>query len=354
MPMNPLVTILMPCRNEERFIEQTFQTILAQDFPADQTEVLVMDGVSSDRTPEILARLQREHSNIRVIENPRRLQSHAMNIGIREARGEYIVRMDAHTLYGPDYVRQCVELLNRGDAAEVGGVQRAVGTGYLTNAIAEAMCFPFGVGDARFRYTECEIYGETVYLGAWKRQTLLDLGGFLNEVNEEGEFNYRLRKAGHRILVSPRIRLKYLVRQSLLGLAHQYAYYGQARIQTLVRYPDSVLFRQLVPPLLVISLVLSAAAYPISIVLGLAVPASYLAANATASLVLASRKGLKYLALFPIIFAVMHLSWGLGFFVGMTRFGVPRVSLRALWRSLVSRRQVPAGGVGSQARENNT
>ena len=332
--MNPTVTIIVPVRNEEQFIERTFRTILAQDFPADRTEILVIDGMSTDRTGEILARLQIDHPNIQVITNPRRLQSHGMNLGIHLARGEYVVRMDAHAMYAPDYVRRCVELLQRGDAGEVGGVQKAIGTTYFTQAVALAMTHPYGVGDARFRYTKCEIYADTVYLGAWRRSTLLELGGFSNEVNEEGDLNYRLRKAGYRILVSPRIELQYIVRRTLLELVRQYAWYGRARTQTLVRYPDSVRWRQLAAPLLVLALVFSVAIFPVSPPLGLMLPSLYIASDLGVSAALSWRKGIRYFPAVSVIFAAMHISYGLGFFGGMFRFGVPRFSLRSVWRSL--------------------
>ena len=347
--MNPTVTILMPARNEEKFIGRSLESTLAQDFPADRTEILVIDGMSTDRTPEIVAELARRHPNLRILQNPRRLQAFGMNQGIREARGEFVIRMDAHTLYAPDYVRQCVELLRRGDAGEVGGVQHAVGTNYITNAIAFAMGFPFGVGDARFRYTDREIYAETVYLGAWRKSTLLELGGYANEVNEEGDLNYRLQKAGYRILVSPRIRLQYIVRQSLVDLMRQYAWYGRARVQTLVRHPDSALWRQLLPPLLLVSLVLSGAIFPFSPALASVIPLTYVGASLLASVTLAWQKGMKYLPVFPVIFSIMHLCWGLGFFAGMFRFGVPRFSARSIWHSVATWRKASPASEGDHS-----
>ena len=136
--MKPTVSILMPARNEQQFIAKTLETVFAQDYPPDEMEILVIDGMSTDRTPEIVNELTRSHKNLRLLSNPRRLHSFGMNLGIHEARGEFVVRMDAHTFYAPDYVRQCVELLRRGAAAEVGGRQRAIGLNYFTNAMALA------------------------------------------------------------------------------------------------------------------------------------------------------------------------------------------------------------------------
>ncbi len=330
----PSVTIILPVRNEQDFIEKTLETVFAQDYPADRIEILVVDGMSDDATADIVERLTADRPNLRLLKNPRRLQSFGMNLGIGEAKGEFIIRMDGHALYGPDYVRVCVELLQRGDAIEVGGVQQAIGTDYFSRAVAIAMTHPFGVGDARFRYTDREIYADTVFLGAWKRQALLDFGGFTNEVNEEGDLNFRLREAGHRILVSPRIRLKYIVRKSLFGLMRQYAWYGRARVHTLVKYPDSILYRHLVAPLFVVSLLLSAMVYPLSWELGVVVPSVYGVSNFLISAWAGFRKGVRFIPALWIVFLTMHVSWGIGFFGGILKFGVPKISLGALWKSL--------------------
>ncbi|MCS7312232.1 MAG: glycosyltransferase family 2 protein, partial [Acidobacteria bacterium] len=201
----PSVTVIIPAWNEAAFIGSCLDSIVANDYPKDRLEVFVVDGGSRDSTRAIVEDYAQRHPFIRVLDNPRRIPAAALNVGLRHARGEVIVRMDAHTVYAPDYIRKCVELLNTTGAANVGGVQRAVGQGYVAEAIAVALTSPFGVGDARFRYTDRPTWTDTVYLGAWRRATLETLGGF-NEawaVNEDYELNYRLRQAGGKVLVAP-------------------------------------------------------------------------------------------------------------------------------------------------------
>lgn len=328
MKVWPYVTVIIPMHNEEHYIAQCLESALANDYPRDRLEILVADGMSTDRSREIVQNYAEKYPIIRLIENQKINQAAALNLGIQEAQGEIIVRMDAHTLYAPDYIRRCVELLRTTEAANVGGPQRAMGTNYISNAIAIALIIPFGIGDARFRYAEKEMWVDTVYLGAWRKSTLEALGGFNEEwtVNEDYELNYRLRKAGGKILLSPKIRCWYFVRPSLRALARQYFRYGLWKVKTLVAYPDSLRWRQLAPPALVVSLFVSLLMLSLGWSLGAVIPALYLLANLVASIWTAFRKGWKHLPLLPIAFATIHLSWGIGFIAGLFKWGVPRIT----------------------------
>jgi len=164
----PFVTVVVPMRNEERYISICLDSIVANDYPKDRLEVLVVDGMSTDRSRKIVEDYIQRYPFIRLLENPKRIVPAALNIGIREARGEIIIRMDAHTVYAPDYISCCVELLMTTDAANVGGPMRKVGTTYVSRAIAIATSVPFGVGDSYFHYAESDRYVDTVYLGAWR------------------------------------------------------------------------------------------------------------------------------------------------------------------------------------------
>lgn len=331
----PFVTVVIPMFNEERYIAACLDSVLANDYPHERLEILVVDGGSTDRSREIVLDYCSRYRFIRLLDNPRRIVPVALNIGIREAKGDIIVRMDAHTLYAPDYIRQCVELLRMSGAVNVGGVARAVGTNYLSRAIAAAMSSAFGVGDAYFRYAEREMWVDTVYPGAWWKHTLLAAGGYREdmEVNEDYELNVRLRKAGGRLLLSPKIRCWYYVRCSLRALAKQYFRYGFWKVRTLVLHPDSLRWRQLAPPALVIGLLFSGLAGVFHWPLWFALPMIYSAANVLASIHTGIRKGWTYAPILPLVFATIHFSWGLGFLLGLFRWGIPAVSLRILVRS---------------------
>ena len=328
----PAVSVVIPARNEEDHIARCLDSILANDYPADKLEILVIDGRSRDDSRDIVQTYTLHHDNIQLLDNPEHIAAAAMNLGIQHAHGEIIIRADAHTIYASDYVRNCIELLETTAAKNVGGVQRAVGTDYVSETIAVATTTPFGIGGAPFRHAEQEMWVDTVYLGAWHKSTLEDLGGFDESwvVNEDYELNVRLRQAGGKILLSPRIKSWYNVRPSLKTLARQWFRYGFWKVRTLVAHPGSLRRRQLAPPSLVAALLVSLILFAISPSLVLLVPALYAVVNVSAAVVTAARKGWKYLPLLPIAFATIHLSWGSGFLLGLFRWGIPRVGAQAL------------------------
>ena len=322
----PKVSVVIPMRNEEKFIKKCLESILQNDYPKDKLEIIIVDGMSSDRSKELAMEYESKYGFIKVLDNPKRIQASALNIGIKESKGEIIIRMDAHTIYDKDYIKNCVDLLMKTDAKNVGGVQYAVGTNYITKAIALAMNSPFGAGDAKFRYAQSEMLVDTVYLGAWWKKTLVELGGFSEWAvkNQDYELNYRIRKAGGKILLSPKIKCKYYVRSSLWKFIKQYFTYGIWKVRVLKEHPGSLRYRQLVPPLFVLALLMSIAILPLSVKAGMVVPVIYTAVNILVSLKIALKNGIKYLPVLPIVFATMHISWGLGFLYGLVKFGLPK------------------------------
>jgi len=334
------VSVLLPVRNEEKYVAACLDSILANDFGQDRIEILVLDGLSSDRTRAIVQSYSERYPNMRLIDNPGRIVSTGLNIGLRAGCGEIIVRMDGHVTYASDYIRQCVELLETTDAINVGGIQKADGDTYITKAIAMATSCPFGVGDAHWHYATESRWVDTVYLGAWRKQSLVEVGGFNEEcvVNEDYELNYRLRKAGGRILLSPRIRCTYFVRNSVPALGRQYFRYGMWRVNTWLFHPGSLRWRQLVPPSFVMALILSGVALYFGFgLMAWFVSAAYASANISVSSVLAARQGWRYLPAMAMVFLVLHLAWGLGFLVGLGRFGVRFLSVSKLWASFRER-----------------
>jgi len=312
------VSIIVPVHNEEKHLANCLQAILEQDYPSDRCEVLVVDGLSIDRTPEIAAQFSARFSNIRLLKNPQGIVSAAMNIGIKNAKGEVIVRVDGHSHIQRDYIAQCVLHLRATGAQNVGGPLRASGEGYIGQAIAYAVTFPFGIGNSPSRYARDERYVDTVYLGAFPRH-LFDQVGLYDERlvrNQDYELNYRIRAAGGKILCTPAIRSRYYVRENLPELAKQYFQYGFWKWKVIRKQPRSLMARHLAPPLFVLALL--ASGLLASFVYGfghlfLLILLSYLAASFLASPYLASRKGWPYLFILPLVFASIHLSWGLGF-----------------------------------------
>jgi succinoglycan biosynthesis protein ExoA len=320
----PLVTLVMPVLNEAALIEQSLETVLNQDYPSEQLEILIIDGGSTDGTPALVQALGQRHPEVRLLTNPARITPAALNVGILAARGDIIVRVDGHALLEPDYVSQCVRYLVEGKADNVGGLMRPLGITYVGQGVALATTSPFGVGDSKFHYSAQEQYVDTVYLGAYWRKTFDQIGLFDERlrINQDYELNYRLRQAGGKILLSPAIRSTYTPRSSLADLWRQYFRYGQGKVQTLQKHPASLRWRQAVPPLFVgafLGALLGTTFWPrLRPVFGL-IAGCYLLANIVASTIVALRGGWCYWPVLPPIFATIHFAWGLGFWVGLGR-----------------------------------
>lgn len=316
----PVATVVIPMRNESSRIRACLDSVLANRNPAGgDFEVLVLDGDSTDDSPAIVREMAAADPRLRLIPNPARLQADAFNIGIAEARGRYLIRMDAHTLYADDYVAECVRLLEETGAANVGGVQRATGETLLTRAIAAAVSSRFAAGDAAYRNATEPAWTDTVYLGSWRTETLRQLGGMRPAwaVNEDYEMNIRLRKQGGRIYLSPTIRSTYFVRGSLSKLARQYFRYGFWKVRTLLEHPGYLRWRQLVAPAFVLSILATPfTIHLLGMPLGIGHVLLYLAASIAASIAIARKEGWALLPLLPLIFPVVHLSWGSGFLAG--------------------------------------
>jgi succinoglycan biosynthesis protein ExoA len=322
MSSQPTVSVVVPARNEEKWIRACLTSILANDYPATRLEILVVDGNSEDRTREIVRGYAQQYPFIRLLENPRRIIPAALNIGIREARGEIIVRMDAHTTYATDYIRKAVQALEVSGAAMVGAIQRSIGDTPVTRAIAAATTSPFGVGNSFYHYgNESRWVEDSVYLGVWHKKTLTQLSEFNEKwlINEDSELNQRLRQAGGKILLCADLHCSYHVRSTLRALARQYFRYGMWRAKTSIMHPASLGLRQLVPPAFVLSLLLSLAIVRISLPLALLVPVAYTLTNFIISAAIVARRRLDCF-LVPVAFCTIHLSWGAGFVLGLARF----------------------------------
>ncbi len=329
----PLVTVIMPIRNEAAYIRRSLGSVLAQDYPQDRLEILVVDGMSDDGTRGIVRNMIDEawttrgacHSQVRLLDNPQQIVSTALNIGLKNTNGDIIVRVDGHTEIAPDYVRRCVEALQQSGADNVGGRMRPVGVDAFGKAVAVATSTPFGVGGGRFHYSDREEWVDTVYLGAWRWEVFQRIGMFDTELvrNQDDEFNYRLRKHGGKILLSPAIRSFYVNRNSPTKLWRQYFQYGYWKVRVLQKHPRQMQPRQFVPPLFVLALVGGGLLAPVSRPvrrLWAALLTLYTGLNLVASGITAARRGWRHLPLLPLIFGILHVGYGAGFCLGLVAF----------------------------------
>jgi glycosyltransferase involved in cell wall biosynthesis len=328
---------LTPTLNEEAHILETVKGLQSQKLDSD-VEFLFMDGRSQDGTRSLLEDLAAEDPRIRVLDNPRRGIPYALNIGLENARGEYVARMDAHTVYPPDYLARGVERLRRGDVDWVSGPQLPRGGGKWSRRIALALGTRLGIGGAAFRNARIELDVDAGYTGVWRRETLLRHGGWDEAwpINEDGELAARIREAGGRIVCVPEMAALYTPRDSLPALARQYWRYGNYRAKTCRVHPESMRRSHLLPPALAIALPLSLLRSRVGRLARAGMTAYAAALIATAISRLGA--GLRDALSLPSILATMHLSWGFGFLTGAGRFGPP---LRAIL--MLARRSSRAG-----------
>ena len=320
------VSVVMPVRNEAATIEAAIESIAAQEVDA-TLEIVVADGMSKDGTREELTALQRRIPGLVVVDNPEGRTPSGLNRAIAASSGDVIVRCDAHAELPPGYIARAVELLDTTGAGNVGGVQRAVGVTPMQRAVAAGMTTPLGVGDARFHRGGPAGPVDTVYLGVFRRSALAEVGGFDESLvrNQDYELNHRLRTAGHDVFFDPSLEVVYRPRASLRALASQYFQYGRWKRVMVRRNPSSVRWRQLVPPLFVLTLVASAAMLAVGSRLGFLVPALYVGAVVSVTLVEALRRvDFAVLGLVAVL-PVMHVSWGVGFLLGRRDADPPRV-----------------------------
>jgi glycosyltransferase involved in cell wall biosynthesis len=254
--MPPKVSIIIPCYNEQVTIRLLLEALREQTFPRAEIEVLISDGFSTDNTRNEIAAFQKDFPDlaVRVVDNTLRSIPSAVNRAIESARGEILVRLDAHSKPYPDYVAKCVQAHaeNRGDNARRLGDSTRRNT-WIAKSIAVAAAHKLGVGDALYRHAKQAAEVDTVPFGSFKRELIERVGAFDESLltNEDYEFNARVRKAGGRIWLDPSIRSIYFARSTLLELARQYWRYGYWKWRMLRRYPDTLRWRQALPPLFV-------------------------------------------------------------------------------------------------------
>jgi succinoglycan biosynthesis protein ExoA len=315
------VSVVIPVFNEERHIRSCLLSVLEQDYPADRFEVIVADGGSTDHTREIVEALATRYPQLRVIDNSGRLQAAGLNRAILASVGDVIARQDGHAEWAKDHLRRSVELLLTSGADNVGGRQHAVGDGESGRAIALAMSSPFGVGGARFRYSDRPEEMPTVFLGTFRR-TAFERVGLFDEAfppHEDYELNHRIRSTGGRIMYSPDIRTLYHVRDGLKALAVQYFRYGRGKVRVARASPGVLRPYHLAAPMLVAALPTIAALAVAGRVRRIAISSAGLYVGAC--LIAGQRAGadetLGVRLRISAAFAVMHFAWGAGFWAGV-------------------------------------
>lgn len=315
----PFISVILPVRNEERFITACVASIFAQDYPQEQMEVIFVDGCSEDRTVELLHEMQKAHPQIVVLHNPNRTVPYAMNIGIEKSRGEVIVRLDAHAEYPPDYIRLSVETLLTRECDNAGGVFETRGRGFMGEAIAEMLKTPLGVGNATYRLTQEDGYVDTVPFGCFRRELFERIGGFDERMtrNQDNELNFRIRKNGGKIYLNHNIRVLYYCRDTMRGIMKMGYMNGKWNVITMTLVPGSMGVRHFVPLAFVLStivlLLLTLATR--SLLFGglLALEwGAYLLLDVFYAYTIAKEKGWRFLPVEIVLYPAFHFAYGFG------------------------------------------
>jgi glycosyltransferase involved in cell wall biosynthesis len=314
----PVVSVLIPLFNEEDFIESCLNSIFQNSYPSEALEVIVIDGGSSDSGPARVKKYMQHHENLILLDNLEKFVPFAMNIGAKHAKGEFIIRTDAHAVYSKNFILRSIELMEEKNAASVGGIRKARGKSLVGKSIAAVISSPIGAGDAFYQTAISSGWVDTVHCGCWRKSDYEKIGGFDESwpVNQDAEFNIRLRKHIGNLYLSSEISCEYYVRETIPALIKQYWRYGWWRAKTTLRYPTQVKARQLIPAFFVFSLLLTILVTSISIVPFAVLVSVYLATLVTFSL-LSPTRSLNIKLMIPIIASIIHFSWGTGYLSGL-------------------------------------
>lgn len=321
--------MIIPARNEQRSIAACLDSVLGQDYPS--LQVVVVDGGSTDRTADLVTARMAEDPRVELLHNPRANIPSSLNLAVAHARGRWLVRVDAHSTIGPDYVTRAVARLRDGCWAGVGGRKDAVGGTPAGRAIALALGSRLGVGNSRYHYGTTVTEVDHLPFGAYPLQAIRDAGGWDERLtaNEDYELDHRLRSAGGRLLFDPALVIRWRCRETIRDLFRQYHRYGRGKADVAWLHPDSLKARHVAAPAFVVYAATSLSTGRRHPVRALALLAPYLLAVVLESVRIGRRlETPSERVRLPAAFAAMHVGWGLGFWSGITANLASRTGVR--------------------------
>lgn len=325
---NYSVAIIIPTLNEEKFIVKCLDSLYCQSFPFEKMDIMIVDGGSNDKTQLIVRDLMREQTNIRLLDNPKRIQSAAFNIGIRNSSAPYVIRLDAHVTYDKYYIERCINhLRNHPEYGNVGGIciikTKSDTLMANTNMILNQSLF--GIGGSKFRIGTKAACVDTVPFGAFRREVIEKVGGMREDMPraEDNEINSRLRKFGYSVFLDPMIISSYYARDTF-GSSVKQMYNNGVSIGHLFYIDRAAIgLRHFIPFLFVVGviggLILSFFSKWILYIF-LSVLSLYLILNLAASAFECRKYGWKYLLTLPLLFISVHIAYGVGTIVGLLKY----------------------------------
>lgn len=329
----PFVSIIIPCRNEEKFISKCLDSIIANDYPKERLEILIVDGISEDRTREILAGYVKRCPFIKVLDNPKKFTPFAFNLGIKNAKGEIIILMGAHTTYQRNYIQKCVRYLDRYNADNVGGVLRAISgeNALAARAIAFVLSCPFGVGNAYYRTGRVNKpkWVDTVFGGCYKKEIFKKIGFFNENLirSQDLEFNLRLKKAGGKILLIPEIVSYYYPKFSFKDFFIHNIEDGIWAVYPLKFVKKPLKLRHYIPLIFVSGLIgtgILGTFFSVFFWLFISIISLYLLVSFYFSTKIAiKKKEIGFLFVLLLVFAGRHIGYGFGSILGIVKLFLP-------------------------------
>jgi len=321
------ISIILPIYNEANFIINTIDSILQQNHVDQGFEILIADGMSTDDTRDLIIKYQKDHPNTHLIDNPEKIVSTGFNRALNESKGDIIIRVDGHSEIAPDYIQKCLECLEKINADCVGGAIEHVASGLVGKSIKMAQSSFFGVGGVSFRKkVENGQYVDTLAFGAYKREVFDQLGGYDEELvrNQDDEFNFRMIQNDRKIWLDPSIKSTYTQRNSFMGLFKQYIQYGFYKVRVVQKRRGIASWRHVVPGLFVLGLLTSLSifiTYGNNIpILSLCLPYLSFSIFATIFELIKMPSNLISVMMLPVTFFILHISYGLGFLLGLIYF----------------------------------
>ena len=317
------ISVIIPCRNEEFFIEKCLNSILNSDYQKELLEILVCDGKSEDNTAELVKKITESNSYVKLLVNEKKTTPNALNLGIKNAKGKIIMILGAHAEISEDYISKCLTALNSDDKIGcVGGVLENISSGSGI-AISLAMSSLFGVGNAFFRTGNKDGYVDTVAFGVYKKEVFDKIGYFDEELtrNQDDEFNYRVTNAGYKIFLSSDIKAKYYVRSSFMKLFKQYFQYGYWKVYVNKKHQTLTSIRQIIP-LLFVLFCISGLFIPLMptyyLLFYLIIVTCYL----LLAIISAILKTINPIIILQMVFSffILHFSYGFGYLEGIVNF----------------------------------
>ena len=319
------VSVVIPILNEEKYIKNCLDSILEQDYPKESMEIVLVDGNSEDKTVDIIKEYIEKYDFIKLFVNEKKTVQYALNIGIKNSTGKYVVRMDAHASYAKDYISKCIEYLKKTECANVGGTTVVRGKNFTQKVIAAAYHSPFALGGSKHYDESYEGYADTVAWGAFEREYLLNIGMYDEKLprSEDDDLNFRITERGDKIFVTPKIKSIYYPRDTFSKLFSQYFGYGKWKVAVIKKHHKPSRIAHLIPMLFVAFLIFgSILSFVLPVLRGLffGVLSLYFFMNLIFSFKNPYTKNVASKMALMWAHFVIHVSYGLGFWAGIFKF----------------------------------